>query len=186
MVLSILIAIGLNFDTFSVAIVEGSRKMKSSITDSLKVGVLFGIGQGGMALLGSLLGVGFKFVIMNVDHWVAFLLLSLIGGKLIIESKEDGLAHIKTHAVDFQSLSLLVLATSIDALVVGITLVFIGNSIITDVLVISITTCIIASVGYHSGEKLKKLCKNNTKLIGGLILILIGIKILLQHLFISG
>ena len=183
MVLSILIAIGLNFDTFSVAIVEGSRKIKSSITNSLKVGVFFGIGQGIMALSGSLLGVSFKFIIMNVDHWVAFILLSFIGGKLIIESKEDRTVHIKTHTVDYKSLSLLVVATSIDALVVGITLAFISNSIITDVSIISVITFIISFIGYHSGGKLKKLCKNNTKVIGGLILISIGIKILLQHLF---
>lgn len=186
MVLPILIAIGLNFDTFSVAIVEGSRKIKTSITNSLIVGAFFGIGQGVMALLGSLLGVGFKFIIMNIDHWVAFILLSCIGGKLIIESKKDKVVRIKTHTINYKSLSLLIIATSIDALIVGITLAFIGNSIITDVLIISVITFIIASVGYHSGEKLKKLCKNNTKVIGGLILILIGMKILLQHLFFSG
>jgi manganese efflux pump family protein len=176
---SILLAIGLNFDTFSVAVVEGAEDCKPSLKDSLRVGLFFGFGQAFMALLGSYLGLGFKFIITNIDHWFAFVLLGYIGGKMIYESSKAG-------DCAKQSLPLLVIATSIDALVVGITLAFIDTSILTTIIVIGVITFLVAFIGYYAGEELRKYCKSHIKIIGGVILILIGVKILIQHLFFGG
>lgn len=183
MVTSILIALGLNFDTFSVSIVEGANSKKITIKNALTIGLLFGFGQAIMAFIGSFLGLGFKSLIINIDHWIAFLLLAIIGVKLIIESTNKEKQCEKSITLNLQFLSLLMVATSIDSLIVGITLAFIKNTVITTVLLIGIITFIVLFIGYYCGKKLKKICKNNTKVIGGLILIFIGIKILIQHLY---
>jgi len=183
MIISIILAIGLNFDTFSVAVVEGSQMRRASIINSLKIGIFFGMGQVFMALFGAFLGLGFKLIVMNVDHWIAFILLSFVGGKLINESKKKMDCVKQTNIINYKSLFLLVIATSIDALVVGITLAFMENSILTNIIMIGIVTFFVSLIGYHSGKELKKICKSKVKIIGGLILISIGIKILIQHLF---
>jgi putative Mn2+ efflux pump MntP len=186
MIVSLLIAIGLNFDTFSVAIVEGSQTQKQSIKDSIKVGLFFGFGQAFMALLGIILGLGFKIFITNIDHWVAFILLSFIGGKLIYESNNKENCERKTSEINFSSLLPLVVATSIDAVAVGITLAFIDRSFITTILLIGTVTFLASFFGYYCGKEFKKICKTKVKTIGGLILIFIGLKILIQHLFFGG
>lgn len=185
MITSILIALGLNFDTFSVSIVEGANSKKITIKNAFIVGLLFGFGQAFMALLGSFLGLGFKSLIINIDHWIAFILLVIIGIKLIIESKTKEDKGKKSDFLNFQSFLLLAIATSIDSLIIGITLAFIKNTIITTVLLIGIITFFVSFIGYYFGEQLKKVCKNNTKIIGGLILIFLGIKILIQHLYLG-
>jgi manganese efflux pump family protein len=186
MFISFLIAIGLNFDTFSVAVVEGAEDSKPSIRDSLKVGIFFGAGQALMALLGNYLGLSFKLVITNIDHWIAFILLSVIGGKMIYESMKGDHCQKRNNILEIRSLLLLVVATSIDALVVGITLAFINSTIFTNIIMIGIVTFFVSFVGYYAGEVLRKYCKSKIKVIGGLILIIIGIKILIQHLFLGG
>lgn len=183
MITSILIALGLNFDTFSVSIIEGANAKKITIKNALVVGLLFGFCQAFMALVGSFLGLGFKSLIINIDHWISFILLVIIGIKLIIESKEKEDKGKKYKTLNFQSLLLLAVATSIDSLIVGITLAFIKNAIVTTVLLIGIITFSVSFTGYYSGEQLKKICKKNTKIIGGLILIFLGIRILIQHLY---
>lgn len=186
MIIPFLIAIGLNFDTFSVAIVEGSQAPKQSIKNSMKVGVFFGIGQAAMALLGVFLGLGFKLLITNIDHWVAFILLSIIGGKLMYESNKKEDCTNKTTEINLHSLLPLVIATSIDAVAVGITLAFINNSLTLTVALIGGITFLVSFIGYYCGKEFKKLCKTQVKTIGGIILILIGLKILIQHLFFGG
>ena len=179
MLTSLLLAISLNFDTFSVAIVEGSQALKLSIKDSLRVGLFFGIGQALMALIGVFLGIGFKLIIINIDHWIAFVLLSMIGGKLINESnhkEEQG-------KLKKLSLVLLIIATSIDAVAIGITLAFINESVLITIISIGVITFLVSFFGYYFGKKLGKFCKNRVKLIGGIVLIGIGIRILIQHLF---
>jgi manganese efflux pump family protein len=183
---SILLAIGLNFDTFSVAVVEGAEDVKPSIKDSLKIGILFGIGQALMTLLGSFLGLGFKLIIANIDHWVAFVLLSFIGGKMVFEPKKADNCINQNNILNIKSLLLLVIATSIDALVVGITLAFMKNVIVSTVIIIGVVSFFVSFVGYYAGEELRRYCKNKIKIIGGVILILIGVKILIQHLFFGG
>jgi putative Mn2+ efflux pump MntP len=186
MIISILIAIGLNFDTFSVAVVEGSQALKISVRDSLKVGILFGLGQALMALIGVFFGLGFKFFIVNVDHWLAFILLSFVGGKLIGEAQRNEDCVKQNSVLNFKNLFLLTVATSIDAVVVGITLVFINNQIISTVIIIGIITFFVSLTGYYFGKEFRKICKSRTKMMGGLILIIIGVKILIQHLFFGG
>jgi len=185
MIFSILIAISLNFDTFSVAIVEGAQSLKPSIKNSFKVGLAFTLGHVVMIFLGFFLGLSFKLIITNIDHWVAFILLSFVGFKLIKESATTQKYHLPTNALNIQSLVLLVIATSIDALAVGITLAFIKTSIISNAVIIAIITFCVSSTGYYAGKTLKKFCKSKVKIIGGLILITIGLKILIQHLFFS-
>jgi len=175
MITSILIALGLNFDTLSVSIVEGASSDKITIKKAFAVGLIFGFCQAFMALIGSFLGLGFKSLIINIDHWIAFLLLVVIGIKLIIESK--------TKKENGGNLILLAVATSIDSLVVGITLAFMKSTIMTTVLLIGIITFLVSFIGYICGKQLRKTFKDKTKIIGGSILILIGIKILIEHLF---
>jgi len=122
---------------------------------------------------------------VNSDHWIAFILLSLIGGKMISESRNVALSAKKTNTTNIKSLFILVIATSIDALVVGITLAFIDGQIITDILLIGIITFIVSFVGHYLGSKLKGIIRENVKIAGGLILIVIGIKTLIQHLFLG-
>lgn len=186
MVTSILIAISLNFDTFSVAIVEGSQVIKTSIKNSLKVGLFFGIGQAFMTLLGAFLGLGFKLFIVNIDHWIAFTLLSFVGGKLINESKQKISNKKLKNTLNINLLLPLVVATSIDAVAVGITLAFINDSIITTIVLIGVITFFASFIGYHYGKEFGKFCKSKVKIVGGLILIVIGIKILVQHVFFGG
>ncbi|MDO8610525.1 MAG: manganese efflux pump MntP family protein [bacterium] len=180
---SILIAIGLNFDTFSVAIVEGSQTLKSSTKNSFKVGLFFGIGQAFMALIGVFLGLGFKLIITNIDHWIAFVLLCFVGGKLIYDSiKQNNCIKLKK-SINLVSLFSLVVATSIDAVSVGITFAFMNESIATTILLIGVITFVVSFFGYYFGKGFEKFCKSKIKIIGGLILMFIGFKILIQHLF---
>jgi len=181
MIMSFLIAIGLNFDTFSVAVVEGAEVEKPKIYDAFIIGICFSIGQAGLALVGSFIGVGFSSFITTIDHWIAFILLSVIGGKTIIESSRG---HYK-HSIDLLhvwSIFPLVLATSIDALAVGVTFAFFKNAILQNIITIALVTFIISFLGFYTGRKLKRIIGHNITIIGGLILIGIGIKILIEHL----
>ena len=112
--------------------------------------------------------------------------MSIIGSKLILESKKANKKIGPANITNKRSLFPLVIATSIDALVIGITLTFINSSIFTDIMMIGVITFLVSFIGYHAGNKLKKLGKNNVKIVGGLILITIGAKILIQHLFFGG
>lgn len=188
MLVPIFIAFSLNFDTFSVSIVEGAQAThKPTIIKSLKVAFIFATVQVLLAYLGALLGMGFKTFITNTDHWIAFLLLSAIGIKMIKESLQKENCESKTNSsTNFNSLVFLAIATSIDALIVGITIAFMKESTISYMLSIGIITFFVSYFGYHSGRGLKKICGNHVKAIGGLILIVIGLKTLIQHLFFGG
>ena len=184
MLTAILIAIGLNFDTFSIAIAEGTQTTKNSLKDSLLVGVAFTLGHVTMLCLGFFLGISFKMVISNLDHWIAFLLLSLVGGKMVKDSFLPRRQHCRqVNLLNIKSLFLLVIAASIDALVIGISLAFLRASLFINALIIALITMCVATFGFYSGKKLKRICKTKAKMIGGLILIAIGLKILFQHLF---
>lgn len=178
-----LIALSLNFDTFSVSVVEGAQATKPSIKDSLKVGLFFGIGQALMALFGLFVGVGFRSIIINIDHWIAFVLLSSIGGKMIYDLRTKQGQQKVVNLLNPRSLILLVIATSIDSLIVGITFAFIKGSIVAEIITIGLVTFIVSFVGFYAGKELRIIFKSKIKIIGGLILIAIGIKILIEHLF---
>ncbi|NTU46822.1 manganese efflux pump [Candidatus Roizmanbacteria bacterium] len=185
MLLPFLIAISLNFDTFSVAVVEGATSLNTTLLRSVLIGLCFAIGQAGMALIGSLLGIGFSGFVSGVDHWIAFFLLGGIGLNMIRDSRDTELCNKKKGTLKIRSLLFLIIATSIDALVVGITLAFLKQPILQNVAIIAITTFITAFTGYSAGDRLKNVCQNKVKIIGGAVLICIGIKILIEHLFFS-
>ena len=176
----IVIAVGLAMDAFAVSIATGAASKKLHIKHALRMAFFFGAFQAFMPLLGSLAGVAFKDIIASVDHWVAFILLTAIGGKMISESFK-----LKTPPPDIQSLAVLVMlsiATSIDALAVGVTLSLITSSIYMAVAVIGVITFVLSLIGTQLGRKIGHFFENKIEILGGVILIAIGIKILIQHL----
>ena len=145
------------------------------------IAIYFGIFQALMPIIGYLLGNTFSNVVQSVDHWVAFGLLLIIGGNMVIESF-DSENEKKNDKIDIKTMLLLAIATSIDALAVGITFAFFETNIISAVLIIGIITFVLSVIGVIIGNKFGGNFQNSAELIGGIILILIGTKILLEHL----
>lgn len=177
----VLIAVGLAMDAFAVSICKGLSMKKMDWKKASIIGAYFGIFQGGMPLIGYLLGVGFQEKIQAVDHWIAFALLAFIGGNMIKEalSKDEEDCN---DSVDFKTMIVLAIATSIDALAVGVTFAFLKVNIILAVLLIGIITFIISMVGVKIGNVFGDKYEKKAEFAGGLILILLGLKILLEHL----
>lgn len=177
----IVIAVGLAMDAFAVSIVSGSAYRQLKVKHTLRMAVFFGSFQAIMPLLGSLAGVTVRTYIGAYDHWVAFLLLSAVGSKMIYESFK-----IKTEQVlDPSSVVILLIlsvATSIDALAVGLSLPFLRVSLVEAVVVIGLVTFILSYLGAHIGRKVGHFFENRIEAAGGLILIGLGLKILLEHL----
>lgn len=178
----ILIAVSLAMDAFAVSICKGLSMKKMDWKKAIIIGLYFGLFQGGMPLIGYLLGVGFEESIKFIDHWVAFGLLAFIGGNMIKEAlskKEDDEVDDK---VDFKTMVVLAIATSIDALAVGVTFAFLNVNIILAVSLIAIITFIISCIGVKLGNVFGDKYEKKAELTGGIVLILIGLKILLEHL----
>ncbi len=175
----IVLAVGLSMDAFAVSICKGLQIKNINYNKSIKIALYFGLFQGLMPFIGYLLGNIFKDVIINLDHWLAFGLLSFIGINLIKESNNEVEIN---EQVDFKSMILLSLATSIDALAVGITLSVLKINIIASVLIITIITFINCFIGTIIGNKLGNKINKLAKITGGFLLILIGLKILIEHL----
>jgi putative Mn2+ efflux pump MntP len=147
------------------------------------IALFFGVFQSLMPLIGWLVGSRFSSYITQFDHWIAFILLVLIGGNMIRESlQEDEEEEEQEDRLDYKELFLLAIATSIDALAVGITFAFLQVEIISSVLLIGIITFVISFAGVIIGNIFGSRFKNKAEILGGIILILIGIKILLEHL----
>ena len=178
----VLIAVGLSMDAFAVAVCKGLSVQKLKGKHYLAVGLWFGGFQALMPTLGYLLGTTFEKYITSVDHWVAFVLLCLIGGNMLKEAfaKEE---KEESASFDFKSMLLLAVATSIDALAVGITFALLPDvNIFSAVgLIGSITFCL-SAVGLKVGNIFGLKYKSKAEIVGGIILILIGVKILLEHL----
>lgn len=175
----LLIAIGLAMDAFAVSIAKGITVNKDRRKTAIMLASLFGGFQMLMPMLGWLAGQGFKDIIMGIDHWIAFGLLAIIGGKMIYDSirgddESDG-------NVTLAAAIVLAIATSIDALVVGLSFAFLETSIFVPILVIGSVTFAFCLFGFVFGNKLGKLFGERVEIIGGLVLILIGIKILIEH-----
>lgn len=176
-----ILAVGLSMDAFAVAICKGLSIKNLKWRDCALVGLYFGIFQAGMPVIGYLLGVQFQDKIEKFDHWIAFFLLLLIGACMIKEAFEKD--EEKSNAdLDFKSMIVLAIATSIDALAVGVSLAFLKVSIIPAVLFIGIVTFLLSFVGVRIGHIFGVRYKSKAELAGGIILILIGTKILLEHL----
>ena len=181
-----LLAVGLSMDAFAVSICEGLSMKKLDLKRASILALFFGGFQAGMPLLGYLLGKNFQQYITSIDHWIAFVLLVIIGGNMIKEAldKEEEAKEDKKFCLKY--VSVLAVATSIDALAVGITFAFLQVSIIPAVCLIGITTFILSLVGVKIGNVFGAKYKSKAELLGGTILIIIGLKILVEHLGLIG
>ena len=166
---------------FAVSICKGLSMKKMSWKKAIIVGLYFGIFQALMPAIGYLLGTTFEDLVIQIDHWIAFGLLSFIGGNMLKEAFDKD-AENCDDKVDFKTMSILAVATSIDALTVGITFAFLKVNIILSVLMIGIITFLICVIGVKLGNKFGDKYERKAEVVGGLILILMGIKILLEHL----
>lgn len=175
----LLIALGLSMDSLAVCISGGILMKKFCIRQSLKMALIMGGFQGGMTLLGWSLGIHFSHYIQDYDHWIAFILLSYLGGKMIYESFRPE----ETQLVSFSNKILFTLgiATSIDALAVGVGLAFLKTGIMVPAFIIALTTFVLSLSGVCCGCRFGKIRHLNVEFLGGLILIGIGIKILIEH-----
>lgn len=177
-----ILAVGLSMDAFAVSVCKGLSTQKLKAKHYLIIGAWFGGFQALMPTIGYFLGSTFEKYITSVDHWVAFVLLAIIGGNMIREgySKEDGKAN---DSFSFKTMIVLAVATSIDALAVGITFALLPDvNIVAAVSFIGVTTFIISAIGLKVGNIFGLKYKSKAEIAGGIILILIGTKILLEHL----
>lgn len=179
-----LIGIGLSADAFSVAVCKGLNMRKLDLKHAYIIALFFGGFQALMPLIGYLLGTSFSSYIESFDHWIAFALLAFIGGKMAIEAIRDkgDDEEEKTDVLKIGELTVMAIATSIDALAVGITFAFLKVNILLSVLLIGVTTFALSLAGVLIGNKFGAKYKSKAELAGGIILVLIGVKILLEHL----
>jgi len=178
----LILAIGLSMDAFAVSICKGLSMPKMNWRHAGIIGLYFGGFQAGMPLLGYFLGIGFQESIQAVDHWIAFVLLSIIGFNMIKESREEEEECSVDASIAFKVMFLLAVATSIDALAVGVTFAFLRVSIIPAITFIGVTTFFCSVLGVKIGNVFGTRYKSKAEFAGGMILILMGIKILLEHL----
>ncbi len=177
----ILIAVGLAMDAFAVSIAKGMTISRQRRKFALLLGGFFGGFQMLMPAIGWLVGLSFKDIIMGVDHWIAFGLLAFIGAKMIYDStKKD--SDKKDESLRLHSILILAIATSIDALMVGLSFAFLNTSILEPMLVIGLITFVLSVTGFFFGCSLGRVFGNKIKIVGGLILIAIGLRILLEHI----
>ncbi len=175
-----IIAVGLSMDAFAVSICKGLSVRQARLGHALCVGAYFGGFQALMPLLGYLLGTQFQTLITSVDHWIAFGLLALIGGNMIRESfgEEEQLDG----SFSAKAMLPLAVATSIDALAMGVTFAFLQVNIVFAVIFIGVTTFVLSAVGLKIGNIFGARFKTLAERFGGAVLVLMGIKILLEHL----
>ena len=179
------IAVGLSMDAFAVSICKGLSVRELKPKHALMVGVYFGGFQMLMPLIGFALGVRFQSFITSIDHWIAFVLLGLIGANMIRESREQDEENL-SDSFSFGTMLPLAVATSIDALAVGVTFAFLQVSILPAVCFIGATTFILSCIGIRIGHVFGLKYKSRAELFGGVVLILMGTKILLEHLGVLG
>ena len=183
----VLIGVGLSMDAFAVSLCKGLGMKKINYQHGLMIALFFGVFQGVMPLIGWLLGTQFEQYITSVDHWIAFVLLVYIGGKMVWDAlhekpDEDRAADSLSQKLDLKELFVLAVATSIDALAVGITFAFLQVNIVPAVSLIAVITFTISFVGVLIGNKFGNRFQAKAEIAGGAVLILIGVKILLEHL----
>lgn len=182
----LLMGIGLAMDAFAVSICKGLAMRKVNKKQCFVIALFFGGFQALMPAIGWLLGSRFEQYIVNVDHWIAFILLGWIGGKMIWdavrEEEAPDVVEQMDAPLDIKELLVMALATSIDALAVGITFAFLGTPILEASLIIGVTTFVICVIGVYVGNFFGSKYKRKASIAGGIILVLLGIKILLEHL----
>ncbi len=179
----IIIAVALAMDAFAVSVVSGSVYKRLKMRQIFRMAVFFSGFQALMPLIGSLAGLSIKKYIAGYDHWIAFGLLSAVGAKMIYESFKIGSVEQSFDPSNIFILLVLSVATSIDALAVGVTLSLITSSIIVAVIIIGIVTFALSYLGVFIGKRIGHFFENKIAALGGLFLIALGLKILTQHLF---
>ncbi|NMC60470.1 MAG: manganese efflux pump [Candidatus Methanofastidiosa archaeon] len=177
----LLIAIGLSVDALAVSVTSGLVIKNPKINDALKISASFGIFQAFMPLIGWVSGIKISNLISSFDHWIAFFILVFIGIKTIYETTRSESKEKKFNPLDFKVLMALSIATSIDALAVGLSFAFLEIDIVGPFLIIGFVTFIICFIGFFMGDKFGHLFENKVKVIGGAILIIIGFRILIEH-----
>ncbi len=185
----ILLAIALAMDAFSVSITQGMLIRKKAFPLALKLSIVFGFFQALMPLVGYLLGIAFASYIQSIDHWIAFILLGFLGIRMIRESLQNDEIQESGHdldSLDFKTVIVLAVATSIDALAAGVTFAFLKTNILMAVAIIGILTAFLCFIGVYIGYLARSKFKFNMELIGGCILVILGLKILLEHLGMIG
>lgn len=176
----LLIAMGLSMDAFAVSIGKGLSVCHLRPHHSMSVGLWFGGFQAMMPLIGYALGASFASLVSDYDHWIAFVLLGIIGANMIKEafSKEEK----SDPDFSFKTMLIMAIATSIDALAIGVSFAFLGVNILTAAIVIGITTFLFSVAGIKIGNLFGCRYKSKSEFIGGVVLIIIGTKILMEHL----
>ncbi|NTV29888.1 MAG: manganese efflux pump [Candidatus Omnitrophica bacterium] len=178
----LLTAVGLAMDAFAVAVAAGAGIRERRVWQALRIGGSFGFFQMIMPLAGWLLGSRLKQLIMNVDHWVVFVLLALIGAKMLHESFSGEDCRREREDMTWRRLFLLSVATSVDAFAIGIGFAFLGYPIWLSAVVIGLVTFVLSTSGVFLGHVCSCLWGRRAELVGGVVLILIGLKILWEHL----
>lgn len=177
----IFIAVGLAMDAFAVSICKGLSMKNMKWKSAVIIALYFGIFQALMPVIGFLLGSTFSVLVQKVDHWIAFGLLSIIGLNMIKESTDDELEK-RNDSIDVKTMLILAVATSIDALAIGVTFSFFEVNILLAITVIGVITFALSIIGVVIGNKFGDKLQNKAELLGGIILIGMGLKILLEHL----
>jgi len=181
----ILIAIGLSMDAFAVSVTLGLSVKKPSVKEVLIPGIYFGFFQALMPFIGYFAGISFAGKIQNYDHWIAFALLGLIGGKMIVEGFSKKEKQVNENPFRFTNMFLLAIATSIDALAVGMTFSFFEVNIFSAIIIIGLITFCISLGGVKVGNLFGTKFRSKAEFFGGAVLILLGLKILIEHLFMN-
>lgn len=181
-----LIAVGLSMDAFAVSVCKGLGMKRLDMGQALVIALFFGGFQALMPLAGWALGSGFQSYIEPVDHWIAFALLAFIGGKMLYDAfhEEDGDEPVAGEAarLDLKEILMLAIATSIDALAVGVSFAFLQVDIVPAISLIGVITLALSLVGVAVGHQFGARFEKPATIVGGVVLILIGLKILLEHL----
>ena len=174
-----ILAVGLSMDAFAVSICKGLSLAETRVRDSVTAGVYFGGFQALMPFIGYMLGIRFQALIQNIDHWIAFILVCVIGINIIREAKETEEC---SASMGVKTMIPLAVATSIDALAVGVTFAFLSVDIIPAITLIGITTFAFSAAGVKIGSVFGSKYKAGAEIAGGVVLVIIGTKILLEHL----
>lgn len=178
----VMLGVGLAADAFAVSVAEGVTIEKAVHKHTMRVSVMFGLFQGLMPVIGWLAGQTIRSIIQPYDHWVAFVLLGFIGGKMVIDSLFGVETEETEGASDDVKLVMLAVATSIDALAIGITLAVLGANIWAPAIIIGIVTASLCAMGVQIGHRIGTYIGRKAEIVGGLVLIGLGIKIILQYM----
>jgi manganese efflux pump family protein len=181
----LLIAFGLSFDTFAVSVSSGLILRRINFFNAMKIAFVLAFFQGLMPMIGWLIGSGLKKYMMAYDHWIAFILLSILGAKMIYESFQSEEERKPINPMRFAIMVSMAVATSIDALIVGLSFAFFELNIYFTVFLIGAVTFIVSMLGILFGKKAGESLGQRMEIVGGLILVAIGLKILIEHQFLT-